>query len=142
MQMNAFPLLIFILSLHSTEPKMNEKYQLIIRFEGLTQKRGKIRIAIFNTPNSFLKSNPFATKSIEVTEFSVEGKILLPRGKYAISAYHDRNNDTELDLNFLGIPKEPYGFSNNPKRGFGPASYEEAVFELESNNKTLEIRLK
>ena len=72
---------------------MDKKYQLILRFEGLAQKQGKIRIAVFNTSQSFLTPNSFAAKSIEVNDFAVASKILLPQGRYAISAYHDVNND-------------------------------------------------
>lgn len=49
---------------------------------------------------------------------------------FAIGAHHDRNANEKLDKNALGMPTEPYGFSNNPKRGFGPPSYEEAAVKV------------
>lgn len=49
---------------------------------------------------------------------------------FAIGAHHDRNVNEKLDKNALGMPTEPYGFSNNPKRGFGPPSYEEAAVRV------------
>ena len=39
----------------------------------------------------------------------------LPSGQYAVTAYHDENGNGKIDMNFLGIPKEGYGFSNDPK---------------------------
>ena len=54
----------------------------------------------------------------------------LAPGKYAISIIHDENNNDKLDTNFIGIPKEGFGFSNNPRIMFGPPSFEKASFEI------------
>ena len=69
-------------------------------------------------------------------------KIRLPFGKYAISIFHDVNDNEELDANFIGIPKEPYGFSNNPKSSFGPPGFDAAAFEFEKDGFEIEIILK
>ncbi len=66
----------------------------------------------------------------------------LPYGDYAIKLYHDENNNGELDKNFIGIPSEDYGFSNNPRTFFGPASYRDALFEFNAPEKTVTIHLK
>ena len=67
----------------------------------------------------------------------------LPAGDYAVSLFHDRNRDGKLNTNFLGIPKEPFGFSNNPRVMFGPPSFDESHFSLkESETKTIRIDLK
>ena len=47
------------------------------------------------------------------------------------------NNNNKLDTNLFGIPKEPYGFSNNARSKWGPPKYEIAKFEL--NQKVLNI---
>jgi uncharacterized protein (DUF2141 family) len=65
----------------------------------------------------------------------------LPKGKYAISIFHDTNEDGELSTNFIGIPKEPYGFSNNPKAKFGPPSFEQSLFEFVEDGQVIEIEL-
>ena len=39
----------------------------------------------------------------------------LPPGEYAAVAFQDVNGNGILDKNFLGIPKEPYGFSNGAR---------------------------
>ncbi|MEM9103502.1 MAG: DUF2141 domain-containing protein [Pseudomonadota bacterium] len=58
----------------------------------------------------------------------------LPSGNYAIKVFHDENNNGDLDVNMLGIPKESYGFSNDGGN-FGPASYKDAVFSLKNQDK-------
>jgi uncharacterized protein (DUF2141 family) len=50
--------------------------------------------------------------------------------RWAVSAHHDKNNNDQLDKNAFGIPTEPYGFSKNPKRGFGPPAFDEACFSI------------
>lgn len=55
----------------------------------------------------------------------------LPPGEYAIRIMHDVNGNDELDANFVGMPTEPYAFSNNARGMFGPATWEDARFVLE-----------
>jgi len=55
----------------------------------------------------------------------------LPPGEYAIRIMHDVNGNGELDANLVGMPTEPYAFSNNAKAMFGPASWADASFTLE-----------
>jgi len=61
-------------------------------------------------------------------EISMDG---LAPGTYAIKAFHDINGNGELDTNLVGIPTEPYGFSNGQAGRFGPPSFEAASFELD-----------
>ena len=63
-------------------------------------------------------------------------------GKYGISIYLDENKNGKLDVNFLGIPKEKYGFSNNVFPATRAANFEEAAFEIQGKSTTIPIRLK
>ena len=51
----------------------------------------------------------------------------LPAGRYAVNAFHDENDNGELDTNLVGIPSEGYGFANDPSTTFGPPDFEEAA---------------
>ena len=44
------------------------------------------------------------------------------------------NENKKIDTNFLGIPKEPYGFSNQKKGRFGPPKFKEVVFKLNKSD--------
>ena len=66
----------------------------------------------------------------------------LDHGEYAISAYHDKNSNGRLDTGFMGKPAEPYGFSNNARRSFGPAKYQDAKFDVREPGRTIIIHLK
>ena len=51
-------------------------------------------------------------------------------GKYAFRFFHDENSNGKLGTNWLGIPNEGFGFSNNAKGTFGPPAFEKTVFVL------------
>ena len=51
----------------------------------------------------------------------------LPAGRYAVNAFHDENDNGELDTNLVGIPSEGYGFANDPSTTFGPPDFEVAA---------------
>lgn len=54
----------------------------------------------------------------------------LKEGKYAIRYFHDENSGREIDMNFLGIPKEGIGFLNDAFGLFGPKKFEKWLFEV------------
>jgi uncharacterized protein (DUF2141 family) len=57
----------------------------------------------------------------------------LPPGTYAIGIFHDVNLNNKMDNNFLGIPAEQFGFSNNASALFGPPDFEDAAFVLKGS---------
>jgi uncharacterized protein (DUF2141 family) len=64
----------------------------------------------------------------------------LPPGTYAVSLFHDLDGDAEMDTNFVGFPKEPFGFSA-PMGSFGPPGFDEAAIEFSGENTRVEIEL-
>ena len=55
---------------------------------------------------------------------------LLPCGEYAVTLFVDFNGNKKLDKNFLGIPKEQYGFSNNVMGKMSPPTFDQAKFVI------------
>ena len=64
----------------------------------------------------------------------------LPPGRYALSIYHDENDNGRLDTNVLGIPRERTGFSSNARGRMGPPSFDDAAVKLEQDT-TLTVKL-
>jgi uncharacterized protein (DUF2141 family) len=62
-------------------------------------------------------------------------------GLYALAVYHDEDGNRKFNKNFLGIPNEPFGVSNNPTIGLGPPSFEEAAFNVPAEGTSLNIDL-
>ncbi len=117
-------------------------FELIV--EGITEKTGEVRIAMFNSESTYSeKENPLHTVVLpaDTSKISWEDKEL-PFGVYAIAVYHDKNINEMLDTNVLGIPKEAYGFSNNARGRFGPASWNDAKFVVDSVEYATKITIK
>lgn len=135
-------LLLFISSaIISTIAQEKETINLTIEVTATKYNVGHILIALYDQEKNYMK------KSYKNTEAKVEnGKAFieftnLEKGEYAFSLFHDVNDNKKLDSNFLGIPKEPYAFSNNKKGSFGPPKFEVVKFSLtEDQNIKLKIK--
>jgi uncharacterized protein (DUF2141 family) len=57
----------------------------------------------------------------------------LTAGTYAIQFYHDENDNGKMDTGSFGKPEEGYGYSNDARGFFGPADFEDQVFEVSKN---------
>ena len=116
--------------------------QLIIKISNIEKTKGEIKVGIFNTDRNFLKEGAaIRNYSVKVDKNTAVLTITdLPKGEYAVSMYHDENSDNECNRNFIGIPKEAYGFSNNIKPKMSAPKYNDCKFTFEEN-KTLNIKL-
>ena len=103
------------------------------------EKAGEMHLAIYDDADVFENDNGDeggAAKGIingviEDVKIGTAGyQFEIPDGIYAIGIFVDTNNNNKMDRNFLGIPKEQYGFSNNAKGSFGPPSFKDASFEI------------
>ncbi len=102
-------------------------YRLRISVSGLENKQGQLMLAVYDSENTFLKE-PLKGIIKDVTTTVMEFTVELPRGNYAVSAYHDINRNGQLDTRTIfKIPAEPYAFSNNTTVKTGPPSFREAM---------------
>lgn len=113
-----------------------------VRISGIRDATGKVRAALFNNEADFTKKPVMG----EITK-SMMGEVTItfrnvPAGEYAVSVYHDANENGKLDKNFIGIPKEGVGFSNNAMGKFGPPSFAECKIPLGNGDKVVAIILK
>lgn len=66
----------------------------------------------------------------------------LSEGRYAIKAFHDVNDNGALDIHITGIPKEPYGFSNNASGFMGPPKFADAAFTVKKGKNTTRFKMR
>jgi uncharacterized protein (DUF2141 family) len=64
----------------------------------------------------------------------------VPAGPIAVAVYQDVNGDGQLNRNLLGIPSEPYGFSNDVGRIAIP-TFERARVRVDEPATTIPVRL-
>ena len=55
---------------------------------------------------------------------------VLSYGEYAVTLFVDLDGNKKLNKNFLGIPKEQYGFSNNVMGRMSPPTFDQAKFTI------------
>ncbi len=65
----------------------------------------------------------------------------IPRGTYALAVFHDENMNGKLDTNWLGIPTEGYGFSNDVKALKGAPSFSACRFQYDGGTLDMTISL-
>ncbi len=124
-----------MITLFQSSFSQDESFQLVVKVQNIKDVKGTLKLGVYNAEHDFLKNAVnWGNVSIEghTVEYVFDG---IDKGEYAVSIYHDENDNGELDANFLGIPTEPYAFSNNAKGRFGPPSFEECKFEIQDSTK-------
>lgn len=112
-----------------------ETIDLTLTFNITKYNEGVIYVALYNSEESFM-NKAYMSLGTDVKDNIAEVKFEnIKKGTYSFSFYHDVNSNKKLDTNFLGIPKEPYGFSNNQAGRFGPPSFKESNISITQNTR-------
>jgi len=110
------------------------EHNLIVSIENLKNSNGQISLELTDDKKNSLTS---MTKIIADKKCIITIPGLKP-GKYALRFFHDENKNNKMDTNWFGIPKEGFGFSNNPNSTFGPPAFDATIFEVKSHT-TLKV---
>ncbi len=121
--------------------KIIERGTLNIKITGFDNDNGECWFALDNSREVYeSEDSVFIGKILPIINRTVQVRLdSLYYGEYAIRVFHDENSNGKLDLNFLGIPLEEYGYSNNVSAWFGPPSWEKAQFIFNKEELTIEI---
>jgi uncharacterized protein (DUF2141 family) len=127
-------------------PQVQSAATLTVKVTGARNAKGAIRAALFRSAKGFPgeATEAFRTQAANIDPRNLSAQITftdLPEGVYAVSVFHDENMNQKLDKNFMGIPKEGYGASNNPGKRMGPPRFEDAKFTISGAERVLEIKL-
>tara|TARA_Y100001970_G_scaffold227905_1_gene282115 strand:+ start:695 stop:1123 length:429 start_codon:yes stop_codon:yes gene_type:complete len=116
---------------------------LTIQVNNIQTTEGMVGCALFDGPDGYpMKAENARSMQVEPTIESVMCQFdNVSPGIYAASVSHDINGNGEIDTNFLGIPREAWGVSNNVRPPFRAPEFEEAQFEMRGDNKTIEITI-
>src|ERR1017187_1230148 len=123
----------------STENKGN----LRVVVTNMRSQKGQIGFSLYNNKEGF----PHPEEALITSFIIVNGNATefiftnIEFGTYAVSVFHDENDDKVLNSNFLGIPTEGVGVSNNAKGSFGPPKFNDAKFEFNKSEQTMTISL-
>jgi len=133
----------------STAPSPAADGSVEVTVANIASTSGLIYASLFTSADGFPndRQQAIANQSVPASESSNGTLVLnfaaIPAGVFAISVMHDANANGKLDTNFMGIPSEDYGFSQNPNSMFGPPSFKKAAVTLTAGEtKQLVIELK
>ena len=115
-----------------------------VEIDGLRSDKGQVVCSLFSSASDFPKHTdkavPHAQAEISAGHAACEFPGVAP-GTYAISVFHDENSNGKMDTNFMGIPREGVGASNNARGHFGPPKFDAAAFTYSGGRLDLKITI-
>jgi uncharacterized protein (DUF2141 family) len=115
-----------------------------VEISGLRSDKGQVLCALFSSAEAFPKKADKAvarlTAKIAERQAVCDFTGVAP-GTYAVSVVHDENSNGKLDTNFIGMPREGVGASNDAKGHMGPPKFSAASFRYESGRIDLKIHV-
>lgn len=107
--------LIYCLLLCLLNLNAQQTYDLSVVVTNLENNDGVLQFGLYNNSEKF----PIVGETYKMVRVKTSGASRkytfkgLPKGNYAVAIYQDENNNDNCDKNFLGVPIEPYAFSND-----------------------------
>jgi uncharacterized protein (DUF2141 family) len=106
-----------------------EAAELVVTVTGVPSDQGHVLVALC-TPETFLGPACPYHGAAPARAGTTVVTVTAPPGRYALQAFHDANDNLDIDRNFLGFPTERMGFGNDAPMRFGPPRYEDAAIAL------------
>jgi uncharacterized protein (DUF2141 family) len=110
-----------------------------ITITGIRNNQGEIRVGVCKDDDSFQKEKSFRIipfKKQNVANGILHVKLEIEHGEYGFSFVDDENSNVKMDYNFIGLPKEGFGFSNYYHSGFTKPHFNDFKFKHLPNQKT------
>lgn len=119
---------------------------LTILVNNVQQDAGQVMLGLFSSAEGFPKTISQGTLT-QAKERNASGQVRLiikglAPGQYAATVFHDLDSNGKLNANLMGLPTEPYGFSNNARGNFGPPAFKDAAVTVGEQDLTIEISVK
>jgi len=116
-----------------------------VKILDIRNSTGAVACALFESPEGFPTEFLYSATNIMVikirdTQARCDFEDIAP-GTYALAIIHDENMNGKLDTDWLGIPTEGYGFSNDATAVLGAPSFSAASFPYDGRTLDLTISL-
>lgn len=126
---------LLLLSLLATPPAVTNNIEVIV--SDIRNNKGDIIISVFKNQETFEKEKPMLSKKFDKKEMRngfLITKFNLEPGVYGFALLDDENSDTKMEYNFMGIPREGFGFSNYYHSGFTRPKFESFKLEVSKDH--------
>lgn len=141
MRVKIFLAFVAFLTIGAVYSQAANSTKLTIRVQGIKNKKGTINIAIYKSDADFNQENFSYVSKTPADSNGIVTFDKIDYGNYGIAVYHDENENQKLDRNFIGMPKEGYGFSNNVKGKMGPPAFKDTSVPMNQAETSLSIQL-
>jgi uncharacterized protein (DUF2141 family) len=117
---------------------------VLIEVAGFKNTRGTLNCRLFTKAADFPDGEGIVTLRVTITGSNTSCSFSnIEPGTYAIAVVHDENGNGKLDKNFVGVPSEGYGVSNNKTYALSAPKWDESTFKLgATESKALQIKLR
>lgn len=134
---------LLLFSLYFGPPTETVEVEVVIN--NIKSSKGEFVISFYNNSDNFPKvGRDILTEKVAVGDtLPHHVKVRLPAGKwYAIAMFQDEDGKPRIKQDVLGVPQEPYAFSNNMHPKVAAPTFEACRFYVDfSGNKPIEISL-
>ncbi|MBD2752839.1 DUF2141 domain-containing protein [Spirosoma validum] len=137
--------LLLILNLFLTDgnvPSSPKKANLKVDIQNIKTLKGSVFIALFKSGTEFPSGKATEGKKVDANSHSVQTTFSVEPGEYAVAVFHDENANGKMDKGMFGIPKEPYGFSNNFRPKMSAPKFSDCQFTVGNDGKSISIEVK
>jgi uncharacterized protein (DUF2141 family) len=112
-----------------------ERGTILIEVRGLRSDRGHVLGALFDSSASWgIEGRQIAVCRARIVRRRAYCPIeRIDEGRYGFAFMHDENDNERMDTNFIGLPDEGFGFSNDAPVSFGPPSFDAVRFRHEGD---------
>lgn len=117
---------------------------LIVSVDGFPDDEGRAGVAVWSGARGFPEDieHAIATTYVAIVGSAAEARFgPFPPGVYAVTVYHDRDGDETFDKNWLGVPREAWGVSNNVRPRLRAPRFDEARLDLEAGEHDVRIHV-
>ena len=117
---------------------------VLIEVSGFKNTRGTLNCRLFTKAADFPDDEGIVTLRVPITGPNTSCSFSnVEPGTYAIAVVHDENGNGKLDKNFVGVPSEGYGVSNNKTYALSAPKWDESSFALgATESKALLVKLR
>jgi len=117
-----------------------------VTITGIRSSEGQVGIGVFRDNETFRKEQAYLELEFEkkdVSDGEMKIRFTLPPGTYGIALLDDENSDDVMEYNFLGLPKEGFGFSDYYHTGLTMPKFDAFRFDIvEGQRKSINIRIR
>ena len=116
---------------------MSKAAGIKVEVTGFRNENGKLGCSLFKGPEGFPRDGSKVFRHMWAPIQGGRGECFfagVPAGDYAVSVFHDENNNGKFDMNWMGMPLEGYGFSNNVKPILKAPSFDDCEFHYDGTS--------